>query len=68
MHSNAEAGALREIVRNIQLAQEFAGSHTLEELRADLKTLYAVVRSLEIISEASRRLSDGLTARHPHIA
>jgi uncharacterized protein with HEPN domain len=29
--------------------------------------LYAVIRSLEIISEASRRLSDELKARHPGI-
>jgi uncharacterized protein with HEPN domain len=28
---------------------------------------YAVIRSLEIISEASRRLSDELKARHPGI-
>jgi uncharacterized protein with HEPN domain len=30
--------------------------------------LCAVTRCLEIISEASRRLSDGLKARHPGIA
>jgi uncharacterized protein with HEPN domain len=29
--------------------------------------LYAVTRCLEIISEASRRLSDALKARHPQI-
>ena len=29
--------------------------------------LYAVIRCLEIISEASRRLSDDLKARHPYI-
>jgi len=29
--------------------------------------LYAVIRSLEIISEASQRLSDELKARHPGI-
>ena len=30
--------------------------------------LYAVIRCLEIISEASRRLPDDLKARHPSIA
>ncbi|MGH9809815.1 MAG: HepT-like ribonuclease domain-containing protein [Terriglobia bacterium] len=30
--------------------------------------VYAVTRCLEIISEASRRLSDPLKARHPSIA
>jgi len=36
-------------------------------LRDDLQALYAVIRSLEIISEASRRLSDDLKARHTGI-
>jgi hypothetical protein len=36
-------------------------------LQADEKTLYAVVRSLEIISEASRRLTDEVKARHANI-
>ena len=30
--------------------------------------VYAITRCLEIISEASRRLSEGLKARHPSIA
>jgi uncharacterized protein with HEPN domain len=32
------------------------------------RTVYAVTRCLEIISEASRRLLDDLKARHPSIA
>jgi uncharacterized protein with HEPN domain len=39
-----------------------------EEFRGDLRTVYAVTRCLEIISEASRRLPDELKARHPSIA
>ena len=31
------------------------------------KTVYAVVRALEIVSEASRRLPDKLLHRHPEI-
>lgn len=34
----------------------------------DMRTIYAVTRCLEIISEASRRLPDGLKRRHPSIA
>jgi uncharacterized protein with HEPN domain len=30
-------------------------------------TVYAVIRCLEVISEASRRLPPGLKARHPNI-
>ena len=33
----------------------------------DRKTVYAVTRALEIISEASRRLSDDFKASHPSI-
>ena len=35
---------------------------------ADPRTVYAVARCLEIVSEASRRLPDDLKARHPSIA
>ena len=38
-----------------------------EAFRHDTRTLYAVVRCLEIISEASRRLPDEVKARHPSI-
>jgi len=35
---------------------------------ADVRTVYAVTRCLEVISEASRRLPPDLKARHPSIA
>jgi len=40
---------------------------TFQAFRAERKTVYAVVRALEIISEASRRLPDELLRRHPEI-
>jgi uncharacterized protein with HEPN domain len=40
---------------------------TYREFRADLRTVYAVTRCFEIISEASRRLPKHLKARHPAI-
>jgi uncharacterized protein with HEPN domain len=67
MPSERETAALREILRNIDLAEQFARGHSFESLQGDEKTLYAVVRSLEIISEASRRVSEEVKARHPHI-
>jgi uncharacterized protein with HEPN domain len=39
----------------------------VEAFVADLRTVYAVIRCLEVISEASRRLPDELKARHPSI-
>src|ERR1700710_883689 len=62
-----ESGMLRALVRHIDLAEQFAHGHSYESLRDNLQALYAVIRSLEIISEASRRLSDELKARHAGI-
>ena len=39
-----------------------------DAFRDDLRTTCAVTGCLEIIPEASRRLPDGLKARHPPIA
>ena len=55
------------MLRHIDLAEQFARGHSYESLRDNLQALYAVIRSLEIISEASRRLSDELKARHAGI-
>jgi uncharacterized protein with HEPN domain len=67
MRSNSDLGPLSDIARNIALARKFVGGLSLPEFQADLKTVYAVTRSLEIISEASRRLSDDIKSRHPEI-
>src|SRR5436190_19481662 len=62
-----ESGTLRDILFQINAAERFAHGQTFEGLRDDLMRLYAVIRSLEIISEASRRLSDELKARYPQM-
>ncbi len=59
---------LNDMLYNIALAQTFVEGMAYEALRDDLRTTYAVIRCLEIISEASRRLPDDLKARHPSIA
>ena len=67
MLSETERGALRDMLHHIDLAERFVRGRTLEGLCDDLMPLYAVIRCLEIISEASRRLSDELKARHPQM-
>ena len=39
-----------------------------DQFAEDQKTNYAVVRALEIVSEASRHIPDEIKARHPTIA
>jgi uncharacterized protein with HEPN domain len=68
MLSSAATAALRDIAHNIDLAVQFATGLDYKTFLADPRTVYAVTRCLEIISEASRRLPDDLKARHPSIA
>jgi uncharacterized protein with HEPN domain len=68
MPSDAERNALKDVLHHIDLAQHFTQALDFEGFRDDTMRLYAVTRCHEIISEASRRLSDGLKARHPGIA
>jgi uncharacterized protein with HEPN domain len=68
MPSSAEERSLRDILFHIDLATEFVGGFDRDTFKSDLRTLHAVTRCLEIISEASRRLPDDLKARHPAIA
>jgi uncharacterized protein with HEPN domain len=59
--------ALTDIRDNIRLAEQFAAGLSVEALRADRRTFYALTRCLEIISEAARRLPQSLRSRHPEL-
>ncbi len=58
---------LRDMERHIHLAVAFAEGIDYEAFENDTRTVFAVIRCLEIVSEASRRLPDELKARHPSI-
>ena len=68
MPSKTADVALRDIRYHIDLATEFVAGFDPDTFKSDLRSVYAVTRCLEIISEASRRLPDDLKARHPAIA
>jgi len=55
------------MLHHIDLAARFAHGFDQASFQTDTRTVYAVTRCLEIISEASRRLSADLKARHPSI-
>lgn len=65
--SRSPLEALTDILQNIHLAISFAEGMSYEAFRADVRTVYAVTRCFEIISEASRRLPKHLKERHPDI-
>jgi uncharacterized protein with HEPN domain len=65
MPSKNPAQRLRDIIDNIDAIEAFTAQLDFAAFRIDRKTVYAVVRALEIVSEASRRLPDELTDRYP---
>jgi uncharacterized protein with HEPN domain len=58
---------LDDIRHHIAMAEGFVTGMDYATFKDDNLHLYAVVRCLEIISEASRRLPDALKARDPSI-
>jgi uncharacterized protein with HEPN domain len=67
MPSRSPVIALRDILHHIELAERFLSGFDAQAFLADERTVYAVIRCLEVISEASRRLPADLKARHPSI-
>ena len=58
---------LKDIVSNIETAERFITGISFEEFISDERTNYAVVRCLEIIGEAARRIPAGLRNKYPDI-
>jgi uncharacterized protein with HEPN domain len=62
------ARRLLDIIENIDKAVVFVTGYTYERFADDDRTIYAVVRALEIVSEASRHISQETKDRYPDIA
>ena len=58
---------LEDIVRYADLAADFTSGMDASRFEIDLRTYLAVVRCLEIASEASRRLPQQFKDQHPEI-
>jgi uncharacterized protein with HEPN domain len=67
MPSESPLLRLFDIRDNARRAQRWTAKHTRESFEADELTFYAVTRSLEIVSEASRRIPQELRDRHPEL-
>lgn len=67
MPSKNPAQRLQDILDNIELVDEFTSGLAYGAFLGSTKTIYAVVRALEIVSEATRRLPQELKDRHPEI-
>ncbi|WP_457550775.1 HepT-like ribonuclease domain-containing protein [Archaeoglobus sp.] len=58
---------IRDVLDAIGKIEEFVEGMNYEEFLEDAKTRYAVVRALEIIGEAVKKISRELKSRHPEI-
>jgi uncharacterized protein with HEPN domain len=56
---------LEDIRDNIDAALRFVADMTFEQFVDDQKTTYAVIRALEVISEASRHVPEEIKQRFP---
>jgi len=58
---------LLDILNAARLVQEFIAGIDQQAFNTDLKTQSAVIRQLEIVGEATRRLSTDFRTAHPEI-
>lgn len=58
---------LMDILDSIENIEDFVKGFDFEEFSRDTKTIYAVVRALEIIGEATKNLPDSLRLNHPEV-
>jgi uncharacterized protein with HEPN domain len=58
---------LLDILEAAKLAVAYVSTKTKEEFLQDTQCQDAVIRRLEIIGEAARRISEGTRARLPHL-
>jgi uncharacterized protein with HEPN domain len=58
---------LDDIINAITKAEQFIGKMSFEDFEKDEKTIFAVVRALEIIGEAAKKLPESLKNKHPKV-
>jgi uncharacterized protein with HEPN domain len=58
---------LQDICQAAQKAMDFVRGTTYENFQADERTVYAVVRALEIVGEAAKRIPQDIRNRHPQV-
>ena len=67
MSSRADRDLLGDILEAVRRARSYTADHSYEQFLEDTKTQDAVIRTLEILGEATKRLSPSLRESHPEI-
>ncbi len=58
---------LQDIFDEIEIIEKFIAGMSIEEFKADQKTIYAVTRAIDIIGEATTHLPQELKNKYPSI-
>ena len=58
---------LHDILEAIQNAISFVGEMSFDSFKDDTRTIYAVVRALEIIGEATKRIPQDFRVKYPDL-
>lgn len=58
---------LQHILRECKYVREFLADHSLADFQNDPKTVRAVIRCLEVIGEATKKIPAALRQRYPQI-
>jgi uncharacterized protein with HEPN domain len=67
MSSRSERELLSDIQEAIRRANAYVAGMSYAEFLTDLKTQDAVIRTLEIVGEATKQLSQEVRTRHPAV-
>ena len=58
---------LRDILDAIEKAEQFTEGVDFKQFAADDKTIFAVIRALEIIGEAAKKIPKSIRNRYPNV-
>ena len=58
---------LQDIMDSISAVEEFMREIQYEDFKKDKKTIFAVIRGIEIIGEASKNIPKTIRSRYPEI-
>ncbi len=68
MKPERDIGYLEDMRRHAGEAVEFLGDKSAADLREDIRTQYATIRTAEIVGEAASQLSKPFKQAHPDLA
>jgi uncharacterized protein with HEPN domain len=67
MSSRSDRDLLGDILESLRRAGVYLADQSYEQFQADTKTQDAIIRTLEIVGEATKRLSPALRERYPEV-